>query len=548
MGEPVRAPDPTGSAPRGPAAEGSSAVPSKTRSADDAVADIADGAVVTVSSSSGLGCPDRVLRALGERFGRTGQPRALTTVHPIAAGDLYGIDGIEHLARDGMLERVVAGSYPSGPASKPMPGIWKMIVEDRIAAYNVPSGILFDMHRDVAARRPGVLTAVGLDTFVDPEREGCAMNARAAAAPIVHRHEMHGRTWLHFPNIVPSVGIVRATTADGRGNLSFEHEGALLGALEQAVAVKSRGGTVIAQVSRTTAGAMRPHEVHVPGHLVDRVVVDPDQRQTTGTDYDPAISGQTVRPWEDFPAMPMSVEKLIARRAAMELAPGQVANLGFGLSAAVPGILLEEGHPRAVTWVVEQGAVGGVPLTGFAFGCAANADAFVPSPVQFAYFQGGGFDVAFLSFMEIDVDGCVNVSRLGARPYLTAGCGGFVDITSHAPRLVFSGLFEVGAELELGAGSIRVARPGKRAKMVEAVEHVTFAGRRAEAEGRDVLYLTERCAMRLGERGLVAVEIAPGIDPERDIARASEGRVSVADDVAPMPASLFADGPMGLWR
>ena len=520
---------------------------SKLFSMADAVADIPDGAVVTVSSSSGLGCPDRVLRAVGERFEATGHPRDLTTLHPIAAGDMYGVKGIDHIARDGLLARIVAGSYPSGPASLPMPEIWRMVTEDRVAAYNVPSGILFDMHRDVAARRPGVLTRVGLDTFVDPEREGCAMNARAAAAPIVHRHEMAGETWLHFPNIVPGVAIIRATTADERGNLSYEHEGALLGALEQAVAVRNHGGVIIAQVARVTAaGSLRPHDVHVPGHLVDRIVVDPDQRQTTETDYDPAISGQVVRPWDGFEIPAPSVEKVIARRAAMELEAGQTANLGFGISAMVPRILLEEGHPRAVTWVLEQGAVGGVPLTDFAFGCAANADAFVPSPVQFAYFQGGGFDLAFLSFLEVGRDGSVNVSKLGARPYLTAGCGGFVDITSHARRLVFCGLFEVGAGIELRADGLRVARPGKLAKMVEAVEHVTFSGPRARAGGRDVLYLTERCAMRLGEDGLVATEIMPGVDPARDIVAASEGRVRVADDARPMPLSLLSAGPMGL--
>ncbi|MGR3757558.1 MAG: CoA-transferase, partial [Tranquillimonas sp.] len=219
---------------------------SKIVSADDAVARIGDGAIVTVSSSSGLGCPDRVLRALGERFGREGHPRDLTTLHPIAAGDMYGIKGIDHIARDGLLARVIAGSYPSGPSSLPMPEIWRMLTEDRVAAYNVPSGILFDMHREVGARGAGVLTQVGLDTFVDPRRQGCAMNGRAAAAPIVRRVEFGGRDWLHFPNIVPDIAIIRATTADERGNLTYEHEGAYLGGLEQAIAVRNHGGLVIA--------------------------------------------------------------------------------------------------------------------------------------------------------------------------------------------------------------------------------------------------------------------------------------------------------------
>jgi propionate CoA-transferase len=518
----------------------------KLVSADFAAGRIPDGAVVTVSSSSALGCPDRVLRAIGERFDATGHPRGITTIHPIAAGDMYGVKGIDHIARDGLLARVIAGSYPSGSSDLPMPEIWKMVTEDRIPAYNVPSGILFDMHRDVAARRPGVLTKVGLETFADPVREGCAMNAKGAAAPIVVRVEFGGETWLHFPNIVPDVCVLRATTADERGNLTYEHEGAYLGGLEQAIAVRNHGGLVIAQVKRVTAaGSLRPHDVRVPGQLVDLVVLDPDQKQTTGTPHDPAISGEIMRPWASFKLAEHGVEKVIARRAAMELRRGMTANLGFGISAMVPRILLEEGHPEAVTWAIEQGAVGGMPLTGFAFGCASNADAYMPSPQQFTYFQGGGFDVTFLSFMEVDREGNVNVSKLGKKPYLTAGCGGFVDITAHAKKIVFSGWFEAGAEIALSDRGLSVVRPGKFTKMVEVVEHVTFSGARARAQGQDVIYVTERCVMRSMEAGLIAVEIMPGIDAERDIVAASGGRVQIAPDATAMPVTLFAEGPMG---
>lgn len=518
----------------------------KVVSSAAAVARIADGAIVTVSSSSALGCPDAVLAAIGDRFRAEGHPRDLTTLHPIAAGDMYGVKGIDHIAQDGLLGRVIAGSYPSGSSNLPMPEIWKMVTEDRIPAYNVPSGILFDMHREAAARRPGVLTKVGLQTFVDPIRQGCAMNDKGAAAPIVTRVDFGGETWLHFPNIVPNVCILRATTADEQGNLTYEHEGAYLGGLEQAICVRNHGGLVIAQVSRVTArGSLRPHDVRVPGHLVDLVVIDPDQKQTCETLYDPAISGQVMRPWSSFRLAEHGVEKVIARRAAMELRAGMTANLGFGISAMVPRILLEEGHPEAVTWAIEQGAVGGMPLTGFAFGCASNADAFVPSPQQFIYFQGAGFDMSFLSFLEVDVEGNVNVSKLGKKPYLTAGCGGFVDITAHARKIVFSGWFEAGADIALEPDGIRVRRPGKFTKMVPAVEHVTFSGARAREQGQEVLYVTERCVMRLGESGLVATEIMPGIDPARDIVAASEGRVRIADAAVVLPVSLLAEGPMG---
>jgi acyl CoA:acetate/3-ketoacid CoA transferase len=520
---------------------------SKIVSPETAAARIPDGAVVTVSSSSGLGCPDKVLAAIGARFDAEGHPRNLTTIHPIAAGDMYGIKGVDHIAKDGLLSTIIGGSYPSGPSSLPMPEIWRMLTEDRVAAYNVPSGILFDMHRDAAARRPGVLTQVGLDTFADPIREGCAMNASAAARPIVKRVEFGGETWLHFPNIIPDVAIIRATTADERGNLTYEHEGAYLGGLEQAICVRNHGGLVIAQVKRVTAeGSLRPHDVRVPGHLVDLVVIDPEQLQTTETLYDPAISGEIMRPWSSFNLAEDGVEKVVARRAAMELQDGMSANLGFGICSMVPRILLEEGYPQAVTWAIEQGAVGGMPLMGFAFGCASNAYAFMPSPQQFTYFQGGGFDVTFLSFLEIDLEGNVNVSKLGKKPYLTAGCGGFVDITANAKKIVFAGQFEAGAQLEIANGEIRVSKPGKFPKMVEKVEHVTFSGRRARELGQEVLYVTERCVIRLTERGLVATEVMPGIDPQKDIVDASLGRVSLAPDAKVLPASLLGAGPMGL--
>ncbi|WP_419914507.1 acyl CoA:acetate/3-ketoacid CoA transferase [Hoeflea sp.] len=520
---------------------------SKVVTAKEAAGRIGDEAVVTVSSSSGLGCPDKVLQAIGDRFDREGHPRAITTLHPIAAGDMYGIKGIDHIAKDGMLSAIIAGSYPSGPSSMPMPQIWQMLVEDRVAAYNVPSGILFDMHRDVAARRPGVLTKVGLDTFVDPLRQGCAMNAAAMQRPIVSRVELGGDTWLHFPNIVPDVAIIRATTADERGNLTYEHEGAYLGGLEQAIAVRNHGGLVIAQVKRVTAcGSLRPHDVRVPGHLVDLIVVDPDQLQTTETEYDPAIAGEIMRPWSSFTLAEHGVEKIVARRAAMELKTGQTANLGFGISAMVPRILLEAGKEQAVTWAIEQGATGGMPLTGFAFGCASNADAYVPSPQQFTYFQGGGFDVSFLSFLEIDLEGNVNVSKLGKKPYLTAGCGGFVDITANARKIVFSGLFEAGATLDLSDDGLTVTAPGKFTKLVDEVEHVTFSGRRARETGQEVIYITERCVIRLTEDGLVATEIMPGINPARDIIDASHGRVRVADNPVEMPRALLADAPLEL--
>ena len=513
----------------------------------EAAALIPDGAVVSVSSSSGLGCPDLMLRAIGERFDATGHPRDLTTLHPIAAGDMSGIKGVDHIAKRGLLKKIIGGSYPSGPSSSEPPLIWQMIGANEVAAYNIPSGILFDMHREAAAKRPGVLTKVGLDTFVDPQREGCAMNAAAAAEPVVRRIEFEGEEWLYFKSIAPEVSIVRATTADERGNLTYEHEGAYLGGLDQALASRNNGGIVIAQVKRLAKeGSLKPHDVRIPGVLVDYIVVDPDQKQTTQTLYDPAISGEIFRSLDSFRVPEFNIQKVIARRVAQELQQGSAVNLGFGISANVPRILMEEGLHGAVTWVIEQGAVGGVPLLDFAFGCASNADAFMPSPYQFTYFQGAGFDASLLSFLEIGRDGSVNVSKLSFRPHVTAGAGGFVDITARAKKIVFSGMFNAGAKLGVEDGRLTIEREGKLKKLVNEVEHVTFSGPRGVAQGQDITYVTERCVMKLTPDGIMLTEIAPGVDLQTHILDQSEFPLLVSDRLKVMDVALFHDAPIGL--
>jgi propionate CoA-transferase len=519
----------------------------KVIAAAEAAKLIADGAVVTVSSSSALGCPDATLAAIGARFDAEGHPRNLTMLHPIAAGDMSGVKGVDHIAKEGCIARIIAGSYPSGPSSAEPPAIWKMVSGDVIPAYNVPSGVLFDMHREAAAKRPGVLTKVGMETFVDPAREGCAMNAKAAAAPIVSRVEFAGEDWLFFPTITPDVAIIRATTADEHGNLSYEHEGGVLGPLDQALSVRNNGGIVIAQVKRlAAAGSLRPHDVVVPGVLVDYVVVAPDQKQTTNTVYEPAISGEIFRPLSSFETPVFGVAKVIARRVAQELRDGDAVNIGFGISANVPRILIEEDLHGAVTWVIEQGAVGGVPLLDFQFGCASNAEAIVQSPHQFVYFQGGGFDMSLLSFLQIDSEGSVNVSKLGVRPHVTAGAGGFVDITTRAKRIVFSGFFNAGAGLAIEEAALAIGREGKVKKLVEKVERVSFSGARATRQGQQVTYVTERCVMRLIEGRVTVTEVAPGVDLKRDVLGQSEFPLSVAHDLKPMDAALFRPEPIGL--
>jgi len=516
---------------------------SKIISAENAVKVIRDGAIVAVNSSSGLCCPDLVLQALGERYRGEQHPRALTMIHPIAAGDMFGTKGVDHLAQDGMIDTIIGGSYPSGPSSAEPPLIWQMLGANKIAAYNVPSGVIFDILREAAGHRPGVLTKVGLETFVDPDLDGCAMNARARLKPIVRKMQFEGEEWLYFPSIKPDVAIIRASTADERGNLTFENEGAYLGAMELALAAHNCGGTVIAQVKRIAqAGSLRPHDVRVPGILVDLIVEAPDQLQTTATQYDPAISGELFRPLNTFRTPPFDAAKVMARRVAMELQSGWAVNIGFGISANVPRILLEEGRHGEITWVIEQGAVGGVPLLDFKFGCSSNAEAFVASPHQFTYFQAAGFDASLLSFLQIGQDGSVNVSKLSARPHVTAGAGGFVDITTRAKKIVFCGYFNAGAKLDVRDGRLVIEREGKVAKLVPDVEQVSFSGKRASAQQQDVTYVTERCVMRLINGVVTVTEIAPGVDLERDILGQAAFPLAVAPALRTMDASLFREG------
>lgn len=519
----------------------------KIVSAAEAVRQIPDNSIVAVNSSSGLNCPDAILAAMGERFDREQSPRHLTMIHPIAAGDMFGIKGIGHIAKPGLIAKTIAGSYPSGPSTTEPPQIWQMITGNQIAAYNVPSGILFDMLREAAAKRPGTITKVGLDTFVDPTQEGCAMNAKAAAEPIVRKIFFDGEEWLYFPAIIPKVSIIRGSTCDRRGNMAFGQEGACLGAMELALAARNTGGIVIAQVRKVVENdTLKPHDVRVPGILIDYIVEAPDQWQTTQTHYDPTISGEETRDLQSFALMDFGTSKVIARRVAQELKQGWAVNLGFGVSANVPRIFLEENLHGQCTWVLEQGPVGGVPLLEFQFGCASNAEAFVPSAYQFTYFQAGGFDCSLLSFLQIDADGSVNVSKLAARPHVTAGAGGFVDITARARKIVFSGFYNAGAKMDIVGGQLRINHEGKVKKLTSKLDQVSFSGRRGKLQGQDVTYVTERCALKLTKQGIVITEIAPGVELQANILDQSDFPLIVSPQLKTMDARLFETDKMGL--
>ncbi|WIY83674.1 CoA-transferase [Propionimicrobium sp. PCR01-08-3] len=515
-------------------------------SAADAAALIPDGATVAVSSASAIGCPDAVLAAIGERFEQTGSPSRITSIHAINSGDMSaGIAGVDHLAKPGLLARIIGGSYPAGPSKMAKPAARELLESGGCQAYMFPSGVVYEMIRAAAAKQPGVFTDVGVGTYFDPRIEGGKMND---VTPDLARIEnLDGREWIYVPAIPIDVAIIRATTADPAGNLTFEDEAAVLGTLDAAMAAHNNGGIVIAQVKRTIATKHHPREVHVPGALVDAIVVAPDQQQAGGIFFDPAISGTEIKSLDDIDRVGFDITKVIARRAAMELHHGDLANLGFGISANVPRILMEEGLDGEVTWVIEQGPVGGFPVTGKAFGAAYNPDAIVASSDQFILLQGGGIDIALLSFMEVSGHGDVNVSLMRKATHVTAGVGGFADITAHAKRIVFSGQFTAGRkEVKLGDGRLEIVTDGTIAKFLPEVAQITWSGQVGAQRGQQVLYVTERAVLELRDQVITVVEIAPGVDLERDVLAKAGIPLAVADDLLLMDARIFTDEPMGL--
>ncbi len=500
---------------------------------DEAASWIRDGDTITVMASSGVAEPEAVLRGIGERFRATGRPRGLTVVFPIAVGDTHGLLGLDHLAEPGLVRRLIGGSFAIGRRDDgSRPRITELIEADAVEAYNLPQGVLMHLMREIAAHRPGVITRVGLGSFVDPRHGGGRMNA-ATREDIVQRIDLMGEEWLFFPGFPLQLAVLRGTSADELGNVSMEHEGAVLGALAQATAVHNHGGRVIVQVKRLVrAGSLDPHRVRLPATVVDAVVLDPDQTQATRVAYEPALSGET-RAAGDLGRLRWPVracERIIGRRALAEAPAGATVSLGFGVPGAIPTLVHEGEGPGELTFVIEQGAVGGEPLGGPRFGVSMNPEAIVDSPAHFDFLDGGGFDIAFLAFAEADAQGNVNVHRL---PGSFPGAGGFLDIVSRAPVIVFCGTFTTGGlEVAVEGGQLRILREGSIVKFRRELVHRTFAA--AYRRARRVMYVTERAVLELGDSGLELVEVAPGVDIERDVLARMEFRPRVRAAVRPM--------------
>jgi propionate CoA-transferase len=506
---------------------------------DQVAALIKDGATVGASALAMAGWPEEIAIAMEKGFLATSHPAQLTLVHASGIGN-WKDRGTQHFAHPGMIKRWIGGH--TGLAAD----MARMVIEGDIEGYCLPQGAICQLWREIAAHRPGLITKIGLGTFVDPRLEGGKMN-KNTTEELVKVIELNGEEWMMYPTFKVDVAIIRGTTADENGNLTVEDEGALLECLPLAQAAKNSGGIVIAQVERLAkSGTLHPKEVRVPGVLVDYIVIaQPENHwQSAGTYYNPAFAGNIKVPLDSIPEMALDERLIIARRAAMELTPGSIVNLGIGVPDGVAIVANHEGAADLLTLTTELGAIGGVPAGGTNFGMSFNAQAFVEQHAQFDWYDGGGLDQAFLGAAEVDLHGNVNVSKFKGR---CVGCGGFINITQNAKKVVYCGSFTAGGlKIAIENGCLVIKQEGKGKKYVKQVEQVTFSGAYATRTKQPVLYITERAVFELQEGVLTLTEIAPGVDLEKDILAQMEFMPRIAPDLKQMPAEIFHEKWGGL--
>ncbi len=505
---------------------------------EKAVSYICDGDTVVIGGSGGgHAIPEALIVALEKRFLKENSPHNITLLHPVGIGDNIS-QGVGHLAHPGLVKRIVTGALVNSPAFQ------DRAEQDTVEAYTLPQGALSELMREMAAGRPGLFSRVGLHTFVDPRMDG-GRQSKSATEDLVELVNLEGKEWIFYKPYTVDIAFLRGTTADEDGNVSMEREAVFGEMLSMAQATHRNGGIVIVQVGRLAQrGTLPAKQVKMPGMLVDLVVVDPNQRQSYKMEYSPAYAGEIKIPMGEIDPLPFDVRKVIARRAALELAPGAVCNLGSGISTGIATLAAEEGILDQIVLTNEQGLIGGAPSSDA--GAAINYTSIIDQPYQFDFYDGGGLDLAFLSFAQVDSAGNVNVSRFNGR---IIGVGGFINISQNAKKVIFSGTFTAGKlEISWPEGKTVIQQEGKFRKFLSAVEQISYNGPFAEERGQEALYVTERAVFRRGEKGLELIEIAPGIDLQRDVLALMDFQPKIAKDLKLMDERLFLDKPMGLGK
>ena len=513
----------------------------KVLSSREAAALVADGWTVSTSGFTGSGHPEGISAAIESRFLDTGRPRDLTLIYAAGQGD-RATRGAGRFGHEGLVRRIIGGHWGAAPR------LGALAVANKVEAHNWPQGVIAQLYRAIAGKKPGVLSPIGLHTFIDPRYDGGRLNP-VTKESLVELVRLRGEEYLFYPALPIDCAIIRCTSADEAGNLGMEEEPHFNDVLPLAQAAHNSGGIVIAQVKRLVrAGEIPPMQVKVPGILVDYVVVAEnaeDHWQTYGEAFNPAYIGGGARPAVGIPGkpLPLDLRKIVQRRAVLELPRWQrpIINLGVGMSAGVGEVAREEGLSDFVM-TVESGPIGGTPAQYPSFGASAHPDAIVSHAEQFDFYDGGGLDVTFLGLAQVDIHGNVNVSKFGDR---IAGVGGFVNITQTTKDVVFMGaLTAKGLDVRAADGRLEILREGAVKKVVEKVEHLSFNGPYTVGRGARVLYVTERAVFELRDGRLTLTEVAPGIDLERQVLAQLAVRVPVAGDLKEMDARIFRDAPM----